>query len=304
MLETLFRPNLAGVAQQPATLGRTFFVNGITGNNGNSGQDPSLPVLTIAYALSLCTADQNDYIIVLDCWQEAMPIAVNITQVHIIGYSHSPIVPYPILNAAADTAIMQLTAATANLCEIAGISFGGGNAHGAIEFTNTPMGVNIHNCVFGHFFSGQTPLHGIFLDANNTTAISIQNCFFYGSGNTVGGTITADGINWDGTGVSRGGIIYNNWFLGCPGIAIDIVDNLIGGIIQNNSIALDADTAGAGITMGATATGNLIAGNLAVFGEAAAQNPYLDNAGANANHWAANMGPGASLAATPFLLTA
>ncbi len=115
MLETMFRPNLAGVSQQPATLGRTFFVDGIGGNNTNSGTDPSDPVLTITYALSLCTADQNDYIIVLDCWQEAMPISVNIAQVHIIGWANfNPIAPYPTLNAAADTACLSIASATSN----------------------------------------------------------------------------------------------------------------------------------------------------------------------------------------------
>ena len=293
----------AGIVGGFNTPGTVYFTDIFNGLNTNNGLTPDTPFQTITYALTQCTADNDDYIIVMDAWNEATPIAVNITRVHILGLSNNPITPYPTLTATGDTSIMTITS-TCNFVEIAGLSFGGGATMAGIhDAAGTCMAANIHHCTFGHSFAGNTPLHGIWVAAN-ATGISIQYNFFYGAGNTVGGTITADGINWTGAGVSLGGIIAHNWLLGCPGIALNMAARFIGGVIQENMIALDADTAGAGITMGATATGNLIVKNVATFGEAAANNPYLDNGAANANHWAGNMGPDGGLANTPWLLTA
>lgn len=277
---------------RPSAMGRVFFVHAFTGNDNNKGDDPNAPFATLRHALDQCVNDRNDYIFVLDCWQEAMPIAIDVTTVHIIGVGGQPNRPYPLWNAAGDTAIFEISSASNN-CEIAGFGFGGGATHAAIENSGgTPMGVWIHDCIFGHSFCNNTPQDGIRIEVN-ATAIRIERCCFYGSGGlTSPGTITRDGIRFQGGGDPLGGVIANNLFLGCPGVAINFVTVAAdsGGIaIVVNNIACDANTQGAAISLGASCGGFIISDNRANFGDTdMGQNPFLDGAAAGNNHWMAN----------------
>ena len=45
--------------------GDVYYVDGTNGSNSNDGLSRDMPVLTLTYALSLCTAGNEDYIIVL-----------------------------------------------------------------------------------------------------------------------------------------------------------------------------------------------------------------------------------------------
>lgn len=47
------------------TTGKIFFVDSVTGGNGNSGKDPQHALATIDYAVGLCTANKGDYIVVM-----------------------------------------------------------------------------------------------------------------------------------------------------------------------------------------------------------------------------------------------
>jgi len=61
--------------------------------------------------------------------------------------------------------------------------------------------------------------------------------------------------------------------------------------VKDNVIACDADTQGSAITLAANATGCLVVENKALFGEQTAgmaNNPYLDQAAAQSNHWTNN----------------
>ncbi|GAH85335.1 unnamed protein product, partial [marine sediment metagenome] len=170
------RPDLASVAQRPGAIGRVFYVRAAWagGDNANSGHDPGAPLATIAEAMNRCTNDHNDYIIVLTCWEEPVPIVVDKTMVHIIGIGGSLMSPAATFHAPTDAAVFTLTGDSNNL-EIAGFSFGGSISHGAIENTvGTVMGLNVHHCVFGHSFAadGDALLHGIHI-ASNATGIII-----------------------------------------------------------------------------------------------------------------------------------
>ena len=279
----------------PIGAGRVFFVDGIAGDDGNVGTRPDLPFATITFALTQCTADRNDYIIVLDHWQEV--VAITITRVHIIGMSNylrpSSNHSFVQMNAAADTAIFTVTALS-NHVEIAGFSFGGGATHAAIENTGgTPMGLHIHDCVFGHSFAGGTPQDGIRIELNATN-IRIEHCVFLGTPGGKG-TITRDGIRWQGAGAPLNGDIENNQFKGLPGIAMNFVSvgPATGGItIKDNVIVCEGDTQGSAITLAAATRGFLVVGNKAMYGQLTAgmiNNPYLDNAiVAPFNTWVAN----------------
>ncbi len=227
----------AGIIGTFNSPGSTFFVDIFAGLNTNAGTDPTIPFQTLAYALTQCTADRDDRIIIMDSWNEATPIAINISRVHILGISASPERPYPVWTA-----------------------------------------------------TGDTPAYGISC-AGSVTAPAIITCQFRGTGGNAGGTITIDGIAMS-TGVNYGGRITNCTLMGCPGVAINIVQNGDSLVIEENKIACDADTQGSAITLSTTTAGCLVVDNKAMFGDAAGgmvQNPYLDLAAATSNHWAGNM---------------
>ena len=84
LLSQLFG-NVLGI---PTGAGNVFWVDGINGNNANSGTRPDQPWLTITYALTQCVNEHNDYIMVLDAWQEPAAVDINVTRVHIIGLAN------------------------------------------------------------------------------------------------------------------------------------------------------------------------------------------------------------------------
>jgi len=290
----------------PIGAGRVFYVDGLAGNNGNIGTDPNQPWLTITYALTQCVADRNDYIIVLDHWQEV--VAINVTRVHIIGLSnylrpnsnHS----FVQMNALADTAIFTVTA-LANNCEIAGFSFGGGATHAAIEnIAGTPMGLHIHDCVFGHSFAGGTPQDGIRIGLNATN-IRIEDCVFLGIPDGKG-TLTRDGIHWAGAGDPLNGNLERNQFKGLPGIGINLnFPAVTGGFtIKDNVFAVPDLANGEAITLQAGVAGCLVTGNKAMAGgdNAMATVSFRDLSTGppvgSENHWGQNF-LGAAIAALP-----
>jgi len=279
---------MAGVGCFPWATGNVFFVDGVAGDNANVGTIPTAPWLTITYALTQCVDNNDDYIIVLNHWQEV--VAISVAQVHIIGVSSNPSHSFVQMNAAGATAIFTVTAASSD-CEIAGFSFGGGATHAGIENTaGTPEGLYIHDCQFGHSLAANTPQDGIRV-ALNATAIRVENCSFYG--NAAGGTLSRDGIYWASAADPLNGTIINNQFIGCPGSGINFVSVSAGtgGItIKDNVFACDADTQGSAITLGATCGDFFVVDNRAQFGEnAMAANPYLDGAALDSNHWSNNI---------------
>ena len=63
----------------PATSGSVFFVDSVTGSNGNSGKDSRHPFATIVKALTACTAAKGDTIICMPGHAEAVTAAGTIT---------------------------------------------------------------------------------------------------------------------------------------------------------------------------------------------------------------------------------
>jgi len=259
----------------PIGAGNVFWVDGFNGNDGWVGTRPDQPFATITYALTQCVADHNDYILVIDAWQEAAAVAINKTRTHIIGLGNylrpNQNHPFVMLNAVADHAIFTVTALSNN-CEIAGFSFGGGATHGAIENTGgIPMGLHIHDCEFGHQFAGNTPQDGINI-ASNATNIRIENCIFLGldAGTKVDGTITRDGIHMACAGDPRSGVIRDNRFMGLGGgIGINLSAPFEDGawIVEDNYFFIpivDALAAGWAITLQANVAGCMVNNNFAM----------------------------------------
>lgn len=268
--------------------GNVFWVDGVGGDDSQDGLTPSKPLKKIDTALGLCSNDNNDYIFVLDCYQQdTFPIVVDVTKVHIIGVVNKSN-RYAVMLPSGDTAIFTI-ASTGNDCEIAGFDLSAGAAHGSIELNN-PIGIHIHDCIFGSDQAGGTPQDGIIAETGQRNPIHglIENCKFYGTGNSANGKLTRDGIRDTGGGSAnfKNMTLQNNLFLGIPGICIDL-DRAQGAMILNNRFALDANTAGAAITLGAATAGCFIDGNSANFGKTEmAANPYVD--GSAVNSWGIN----------------
>lgn len=285
MIGTEFPAFAIPAIARPPAIGRVFYVQGFSGTDAvGRGTDPGNPFLTITYALAQCVAERNDYIIVIDAWNEAMPIVVDKTRVHIIGLGVSSNHPFVMLNATADTAIFDVNAASSNV-EIAGFDLGGGPTHAGIENVGgAPMGLYVHDCMFGHSFAGDTPQDGILIDMSATN-IRIERCVFLGNEAMGGGTLTRDGIRWDTAADPLGGVFIANTFTGLPGVGINIVSvgpNTGGFIIKNNIFMAeiaDAKAAGWAITLQGPADvkGCLVVGNMASqTGDATGNNPYRD----------------------------
>ena len=282
----------------PIGTGNVYWVDSVNGVVGNSGIRPDLAVPSITEALTLCANDNNDYIMVIENWQEAATITVNVTRVHIIGLSNyfrkNSNHPFVALNSVTNDFPIFTVSALSNNCEIAGFAIGGGATEAGIEnVAGTPMGLHIHDCVFGHSFSGNTPQDGIRISVNATN-IRIEHCVFLGAPGGKG-LITRDGIHWECGGDPLNGDIENNQFNGLPGVGINFaqVADATGGItIKDNVIVCGADTLGDAITLAAVTRGFMVVGNKALYGKATAgmvNNPYLDSTiVAPFNSWMAN----------------
>lgn len=279
---------------RPPGIGKVFYVHGWTwgtpiGNDANNGIDPSTPFLTIRHALDQCVDLRNDYIIVLNHWSEITPIHVDKQRVHILGLA---IDEMPVIAMTTDhnDPVFMIDGDLGSMCEIAGFDLGGGDAHGGIEPLfggSTASSVYIHDCNFGSEFCGDTALYGIWLPpGSGAKAWKIVRCKFMGSGIAGGlGTLVGSGVRIDEGAHHE---VKDCLFMGC--VAPTILAEGHGLIIRNNDIAMPADAAGGGITIGATSLDCIISNNRASFGEALAGlfNPYLDNAAVNANVWIAN----------------
>ncbi|KKN63604.1 hypothetical protein LCGC14_0500530 [marine sediment metagenome] len=273
---------LSQVLRPGANQGDVFYVDG-TGGAGNDGRTPLRPLATITSAIALCTNQRNDTIVILDYFAaggEAWPIVCDKEMVSIIGVPGAGAM-WPQVNPVGDNPSFSVTALGVEICNLA---CHGGATAGAIQVDATVWGTEIHHCWFGETGTAQD---GIRVPAGGDAVyLKIWGCRF-------GIGLTRDGVRIDHN-ATRGMIgcpgLEPNWFRGVGGIAINCNNQFAQGGIFDNRISMLADTAGGAITIAGTNSGIHIDGNSATFGETAAahNNPYLDNAGADANEWGYN----------------
>jgi len=261
----------AGIIGAFNTPGNVFFVDGIAGDNGNDGDNPASPWETIAYALSQCTNDHDDYIIILDCYQQdTFPVSINKSRVHIIGLDVEN-GKYPRMNASGDTAIFTLDA---DYCEIARLSLNAGASHGAIEWTGSHGRGAIRYCWFGETGAG---LYGIYVPATfDAPEMLVEGCRF-------GAGLTSDGIRIAHN-MTRG--IIRECTFRPQGIGINVTNDMAVGWILDNRFLCASDANGQAITLAAASAGVFVDGNSAHIGNTImTNNPYRD---LGSNHWGNN----------------
>lgn len=263
---------LEGVKAGWRGAGNTYFVHGFTGLDTNDGLTRDTPFLTIRHALDQCVADHDDYILVLDCWQqETFPISVDVSRVHIIGVDKEN-GKLPRMNAPTDTAIFTLDA---EYCEIANLSLNAGVGHAAIEI-GTLAGVGrgaIRGCWFGVTGAG---LYGIHVPATfDAPEMLIEKCRF-------GIGLTSDGIRIAGNATRS---VIKKCLFRAQGIGINVTSHMNNGWILSNRFVCAAVEAGRAITL--TNTDSIfVDDNRAQSGKTAmGVIPYVDG---GSNHWGVN----------------
>jgi len=268
--------------------GHVYYVwNG--GDDDESGIDPDHPLATILHALELCEANKNDYVFVLDHWNETTPIVLAKEYTHIIALGVEGL--RTCLTAGAVNAPIFEIQAAALYAEICGFNLGGGNSYPSIGL-NVSVGAWIHHNRFGHHYLGDTPLYGIGdIGAGDDTESLIEDNIFYGDGKS-NGTITSNGICLEkgATGVNwENMIIRRNLFLGLIGATragAILLDGAQGVQIHVTDVA-DGDA----INLIDVCTGCLVEGNKAVHGMSAinnTKNPFRDLNTNTLNGWANN----------------
>lgn len=249
--------------------GKVFFVDKTYGSDGHDGDNPARPLYSIAHALSLCVSGRNDYILVLDAWQQdTFPISVNKSRVHIIGVGTDG--GYPGMAPPGDTAIFTIDAVAV---EIARLSLGAGVSHGAIEFSGANGYGAIHDCWFGEAGAG---LYGIYIPGIVDAAEElIQNCRF-------GAAITSDGIRIAHNATRS---VIRDCLFRPLGIGINVTAHMTLGWILSNRFVCSSVLAGTAITLTNT-DGIFIDDNRAQIGKTVmGVIPYVDG---GANHWGRN----------------
>jgi hypothetical protein len=277
--------------------GNIFYVNG--GSDGpvvdtGSGLTPGDPKQLIQSAIDLCTANNNDYVVILNYGAngraaETWPVVVDKTLGHIVGVGTVgqkwPVVR-PNAPGAGDTASPAFSV-TADRVEIANLEIGGGDTAGGIHPVDAGgvWGLTIHDCYFG-VTGDSAGQDGIRVPAGSAAPyLTVYGCRF-------GHFLTRDGVRFDAN-ATRCMIGVpgqpSNYFHELPGITINVAAAVTEPGIFGNRIALPANTAGDAITLAAGVTAAWIMDNVANFGDTdMGNNPYLDGAGAGANTWANN----------------
>lgn len=301
MKEVLYRQLQNRLPMRGYPGGDVFYVDGTTGANKdgitaadtNDGYDPRSPWYTLTYALSQCTADNNDTIFVLDYYQptgETWPISITKNRVHIIGLAQ-PNLPYPAIHPSTDVAAFQLNS-TGQYGSIQNLTIGGGASHGGIDWLNSGQvdGYLIKNCTFGHQWFG-TPLSGIYQISTASRGgygNIIDSCRFLGDLANCSGAITGNAIDMLGAVTSYDLEIVNNYFMGCA-VNINLTDCDNSRIVNNHFVCADAAD-GEAVSLLTACRGNWVSNNYAGNGGDAAmtKEPYRDVAATNKNHWGMN----------------
>ena len=294
-----------GLVQMPA--GKTFYVDPdhSYASDGNRGTNPDRPLSTIQAAIDLCTNFNQDFIFVqrrlTTDITTTTPILMNKHTVHLIAVSN----PTPqgalvrLVHTNETDNVLEFPLDTGYHCEVAGFGFGGGTtAKGGIGMPDSSaqgLGAWIHHCNFGSLLSKGTPDYGIHNDSMGAELFAwvIEDCGFYGSGDNAKGLISVNGINVvHSPGIltaSKNLIVRRCIFMGIPGVAINL-DGVAGAMILDNTFKLDANTAGAAITLGNDCRGCWVDNNRANHGSAddMVALPWVDSATADDNTWGLN----------------
>lgn len=126
-----------------------YFVNSVTGSNGNEGTSPESPFATIDYAIGRCAANKGETIVVMQGHAETVTAAGGITAdvagINIIGLGTGADRPEISFGTAASASFL-VTAANVLVANIVGIS--------AVDALTNPFHIQAAGCTLGDFTNG------------------------------------------------------------------------------------------------------------------------------------------------------
>lgn len=269
-------------------VGCIYYVNGGSDgptDNYDNGTTLHSPKQTITAALAKCVSGHDDYIFIINYGgnaraAETWPIACTKDRVHFIGVTaHAGSKWATVTATGSNKSAFEITGAR---CEIANLEIGGtaaGSGAGILVGNVAGVwGLYVHDCWFGVADGAGTD--GIRVGSTfDAPYLCVEKCEF---GNALLGT----GILI--TGVATRGRIVNNVFV-APPVCINVAGSAVGIRIMSNKLVMGSDAAGKGISLSAGTTGCFITDNQGCFGDAASSNnPFLEGAGSDANHWGIN----------------
>jgi hypothetical protein len=283
---------LIGFSPPTWGVGKVYYVDSRSwgsGSNGNSGLNPDHPLSTIQAAYAKCTAGKQDYIILLDGYDnDTATVTIAKSGIHIIGvngYNHRA--PFVWLKVAGTGAAANFTlkGGDAANVEIAGLTMAADSSHACIT---TSSGTST-NLVYGH-------IHHCTFGASLDVAFLAQDGILVASGTGLDGTLIEDCTFGDE--ITRNGIRFQNFYQGMIrhnlfSNCLVAVSAIAGGssagmpdVISNKFRAAHAASEGWAITTVATG-GGLITDNQATADfETGGNNPYLDTG--DLNQWGVN----------------
>ena len=197
----------------PLNCGDIFWVDGVSGLNANDGLTSLTPKLTIEAGVDLCTADNDDVVIVMrypsaGAAGETWPIAVDTAAIHLLGGGLGLASPVCWIAPAASAGFVI----SEGECEIAGFDLGaGGGANGSIENSGTVWRAHIHHNDFSLMRAAQDSIKmtgavdcpHIRIEHNSTRSVIRNNRFYVPSG--------AVGVHLQGLCTAVGYVIDNTF---------------------------------------------------------------------------------------------
>jgi len=242
----------------PQTSGRVFWVapsasytvegRAYSASDNNDGLSPERAVLTLDYAIGLCTANVGDVIVLLPgahSWSAS--VAVDVAGITITGiprgnFHHESRMPISgtkcvstVTTSATADEIMNVTAANVEICHLHFIAIAGA---ATVDFTSAATNLHIHDCTWNITTSEGTATMGIYC-LSAADMVMIDHNFAYVVGNqgpwfrSVGGP--ANSYIENNTVILEGATAWDD--------VIEVTTGAVGLVIRDNDFMSSTETA-------------------------------------------------------------
>ncbi len=243
-------PQMGGTI--PSTTGKYFFVDSVSGSNGNSGLDTLHPVATIDYAVGLCTANKGDVIIVMPGHNEtivsATSLVVDVAGVSIIGLGVNQ--SRPVLDYDNNSGSIEMDAAN---CRLSNIVLKASVTAVAVAINVDANDVTLDNLETTFEDTGDD--FAIILDIDGFDRCTVTDCRFFGELAVAGGVST---IRLDD---SHNLVFQRNMLVGNSAIMFWMEGALSQTCVITDNIMYNADTSDDSCWEFAVATTGIFANN-------------------------------------------
>jgi hypothetical protein len=243
--------------------GNVFFVQSTSSNAGDSagkGQTPDAPFASINYAVSQCTADQGDLVVVLPGHVEtvtaAAGVALNVAGVTILGIGNGRQRPKVNFTTAA-AASFDVTAAR---CSVENLYFKNAVASQTAMINVQAADCTFRNCEFEHA-DASTQAALVFLGNASADRLQVRDSYFHGS--TDAGTAAVISLVGGNDVQIVSNSIFGNYHAS-NGVIKNATTDCLRLLIERNAISNSTGSATKSIVLTGSSTGWIINNRLAI----------------------------------------